>query len=83
MTLERNVMIILKGTKEGRMKTNNFKRHIGKKRSVFSQRVRMSENEFRQHIKTVLGIFLGYSSDKTFAMKINHWRCFYFKIGID
>ena len=65
------------------MTTAEFKKYVEGVRPAFSRRVRMTEQEFKRHIKDSLGVSLGNSGDKTYAQKINEIRRFFFKIVVD
>lgn len=65
------------------MKFDEFKTYVEGERPAFSQRVKITEKEFKQHIEHMLGLSLSDYSNKTFAHRINQLRRFYFKVVID
>ena len=65
------------------MTTAEFKKYIEGERPAFSRRIRMTEQEFKRHVKDLLGVSLGTSGNKTHAQQINEIRRFFFKIVVD
>lgn len=65
------------------MKFEEFKVYVEGERPSFSQRKKITEQEFKDHIKQLLGLSLSDSSNKTHANRINQLRRFYFKVVID
>ena len=65
------------------MTDREFEKIVSGPRPAFSERHRMSEQEFRGHIEALWGVSLQNGRDKSHAQRINTIRRFYFKIVVE
>lgn len=65
------------------MTNSEFEKFVLGPRPVSSKRPRMTECEFRSHIKALWGVSLQSAGDKSHAQAINNFRRFYFKIVVE
>ena len=60
-----------------------FEKIVSGPRPSFSERHRITEQEFRGHIEALWGVSLQNRRDKSHAQRINTIRRFYFKVVVE